>query len=119
VTPSQVFALRPAAGGYRTAWARERLADSFRPIPTAFMLAGGLIAAGVVFTLTPVALRPASSLASPQVARRLPAAYDVIETGLKPSRRRGLNLRRDALLRRSAELGITPERPRPDPLGLG
>jgi hypothetical protein len=46
VTPSQVFALRPAGpGSYRLARARERFADSFWPVPVLFLLAGALIAA--------------------------------------------------------------------------
>ncbi len=50
MTPSQVFALRPAAtSGYRLAWARERLADSFWPIPTLLLIAGALIAAATVY----------------------------------------------------------------------
>jgi uncharacterized membrane protein len=50
VTPSQVFALRPvAASGYRLAWTRERLADSFWPVPTVLLVAGALMAAGTVY----------------------------------------------------------------------
>ncbi len=48
--PSQVFALRPAAASnYRLAWARERFADSFWPVPTVFLVGGGLIAAATVY----------------------------------------------------------------------
>jgi hypothetical protein len=46
VTPTQVLALRPAAGGYRLAWAREHLQDAFWPIPPLFLAAGGKLAAG-------------------------------------------------------------------------
>jgi uncharacterized membrane protein len=50
VTPSQVIALRPAAAvHYRLAWARERLADSFWPVPALFLAAGALIAAATVY----------------------------------------------------------------------
>ena len=50
MTSSQVFALRPAASGsYRVAWAWERLADSFWPVPVAFLVAGALLAAGTVY----------------------------------------------------------------------
>jgi uncharacterized membrane protein len=50
VTPAQVFALRPAAAsGYRLAWARERLADSFWPIPVVLLIAGALVAAATVY----------------------------------------------------------------------
>ena len=50
MTASQVFALRPSASGnYRLAWARERFADSFWPLPVAFLVAGALIAAGTVY----------------------------------------------------------------------
>jgi uncharacterized membrane protein len=49
VTPTQVLALRPAAGGYRLAWARERLQDTFWPIPALFLAAGGLLAAATVY----------------------------------------------------------------------
>jgi uncharacterized membrane protein len=50
VTPSQVLALRPpAAGGYRVAWARERLQDTFWPIPALFLAAGAVLAAGTVY----------------------------------------------------------------------
>jgi uncharacterized membrane protein len=50
VTPDQVFALRPAAAStYRLAWARERFADSFWPVPILFLIAGGLIAAATVY----------------------------------------------------------------------
>ncbi len=49
MTPTQVLALRPAAGGYRLAWARERLQDTFWPIPALFLAAGGLLAAGTVY----------------------------------------------------------------------
>jgi len=31
VTPTRVLALRPAVCGYRLAWAREWLHDTFRP----------------------------------------------------------------------------------------
>jgi hypothetical protein len=40
VTPTQVLALRPAAGGYRLAWARERPQDASWPIPALFLAAG-------------------------------------------------------------------------------
>ena len=54
MTASQVFALRPSASGnYRLAWARERLADSFWPLPVAFLVAGALIAAGTVYAPQP------------------------------------------------------------------
>ncbi len=50
MTPAQVFALRPAAAsGYRLAWARERLADSFWPIPVVLLIAGALVAAATVY----------------------------------------------------------------------
>src|SRR5580693_8758439 len=49
VTPTQVLALRPAAGGYRLAWARERLQDTFWPIPALFLAAGGMLAAATVY----------------------------------------------------------------------
>jgi uncharacterized membrane protein len=49
VTPTQVLALRPAAGGYRLAWARERQQDAFWPIPALFLVAGALLAAGTVY----------------------------------------------------------------------
>ncbi len=50
MTSSQVLALRPAAAnGYRLAWARERLQDSFWPIPAAFLAAGILLAALTVY----------------------------------------------------------------------
>jgi len=50
VTSSQVFALRPtASGSYRGEWARERRADSFWPVPVAFLVAGALLAAGTVY----------------------------------------------------------------------
>ena len=49
MTPTQVLALRPAAGGYRLAWARERLQDAFWPIPALFLVAGALLAAGTVY----------------------------------------------------------------------
>jgi uncharacterized membrane protein len=70
VTPTQVLALRPpAASGYRLAWARERMQDTFWPLPAALPAAArvdpgeavsvlGIIASatltflGVVFTLT-------------------------------------------------------------------
>ena len=56
---------------------------------------------------------------SPQVVRRLLAAYDVIEGGLRPSMCKGLQQRRDALLRQSAGLAVPAGSLRPDPLGLG
>jgi uncharacterized membrane protein len=50
VTPSQVLALRPpAASGYRLAWTRERLQDTFWPLPALCLILGALLAAGTVY----------------------------------------------------------------------
>lgn len=45
MTPTQVLALRPAAGGYRLVWASERPQDTFWPIPALFLPVGGRLAA--------------------------------------------------------------------------
>jgi uncharacterized membrane protein len=54
---------------------------------------------------------------SPQVVRRLLAAYDVIERGLKPALQPSITRRRDALLVQSSGLGAAARQP--DALGLG
>lgn len=56
---------------------------------------------------------------SVQVARRLLAAYDVIESCLEPARGAGLQAGRDSLLEQAAARGMRPGELRPDPLGLG
>jgi hypothetical protein len=91
VTPTQVLALRPAAGGYRLAWARERLQDAFWPIPAG----------------------------SPQVVRRLLAAYQTLERRLAPGLAGAIRLRREELLTQAAGQGVGPELARPDAMGLG
>ena len=57
--------------------------------------------------------------ASPQVARRLLAAYAVLEAAAGPGHRAGLAARREELARQAADSGIGPATLRPDPMGLG
>ncbi|HEY4461031.1 MAG TPA: DUF2254 domain-containing protein [Streptosporangiaceae bacterium] len=56
---------------------------------------------------------------SPQIARRLLAAYAVLETATGPAARPGLAARRDELARLAAASGIGPATLRADPMGLG
>ena len=100
---------------------------------------------GVVFTLTLVALQLASSqlsprvirtfvddcldlafteitaygATSPQVSRRLLAAYAALEAAAAPGRRAAVAARREELTRQLAASGLTPMARRPDPMGLG
>ena len=56
---------------------------------------------------------------SPQVARRLLAAYATLEAAAGPARRAGLAARREELTRLIAAGGPAPQALRADPLGLG
>jgi uncharacterized membrane protein len=56
---------------------------------------------------------------SPQVVRRLLAAYAVLEAAAGPARQPGLTARREGLARQAAGSGIGPAMLRPDPMGLG
>jgi uncharacterized membrane protein len=56
---------------------------------------------------------------SPQVSRRLLAAYAALEAGAAPGRRPGLAARREDLARLLGEAGAGRAALRPDPLGLG
>ena len=56
---------------------------------------------------------------SPQVARRLLAAYRTLEAGAAPARRAGVTARREELTRQLASEGLTQQALRPDAMGLG
>jgi uncharacterized membrane protein len=56
---------------------------------------------------------------SPQVARRLLAAYAALEAAADPARRAGLTARREELSRQLASDGTAQQALRPDPMGLG
>jgi uncharacterized membrane protein len=56
---------------------------------------------------------------SPQVARRLLAAYATLEAGADPARRAGVTARREELARQLASDGTAQQALRPDPMGLG
>ena len=56
---------------------------------------------------------------SPQVARRLLAAYQALERGLGPGRRAAVRSRQAALREESAGRGVSPAILRPDSMGLG
>jgi uncharacterized membrane protein len=56
---------------------------------------------------------------SPQVARRLLAAYAALEAAADPARRAGLTARREELSRQLASDGTAQEALRADPMGLG
>jgi uncharacterized membrane protein len=56
---------------------------------------------------------------SPQVARRLLAAYQSLEAAAAPARRGGVTARRAELTRQLASDGLTPQALRPDAMGLG
>ena len=56
---------------------------------------------------------------SPQVSRRLLAAYSALDAAAGPSRRASLAARRDELTRQLAGSGLGPAALRPDPMGLG
>jgi len=57
--------------------------------------------------------------ASPQVARRLLAAYATLEAAADPARRAGVTARREELARQLASDGTAQQALRPDPMGLG
>ena len=57
--------------------------------------------------------------ASPQVARRLLAAYATLEAAADPPRRAGVAARREELARQLASDGTAQQALRPDPMGLG
>jgi uncharacterized membrane protein len=57
--------------------------------------------------------------ASPQVARRLLAAYATLEAAADPARRAGVAARREELARQLASDGTAQQALRPDPMGLG
>jgi uncharacterized membrane protein len=56
---------------------------------------------------------------SPQVVRRLLAAFDVIEQVLSPQLRQAVERKRESLLQQAAEHGFEAATTRPDPMGLG
>jgi uncharacterized membrane protein len=56
---------------------------------------------------------------SPQVARRLLAAYATLEAAAAPARLAGVAARREELTRRLAAGGLTSQALRADPMGLG
>jgi uncharacterized membrane protein len=56
---------------------------------------------------------------SPQVARRLLAAYGTLETAAGPARRAPVTARREELTRQLATEGTLQQALRPDPMGLG
>ena len=56
---------------------------------------------------------------SPQVTRRLLAAYAALEAAAAPGRRAAVAARREELTRQLAASGLTPMALRPDPMGLG
>jgi uncharacterized membrane protein len=56
---------------------------------------------------------------SPQVARRLLAAYTALEAAADPARRAGLTARREELSRQLASDGTAQQALRADPMGLG
>ena len=56
---------------------------------------------------------------SPQVARRLLAAYQALQRGLGPARRAAVRSRQSALREEAAGRGVSPAILRPDSMGLG
>jgi uncharacterized membrane protein len=122
-----------SSGGYRRRWATEWVRERFWVIPAVLLLAGTVLELLQVVDVRLIKPVPGwddcSDLAfteitsygasSPQVTRRLLAAYGALEAAAAPERQAGVAVRRDELIRQLAADGLPRQALRAGSMGLG